>query len=100
MTHECSQKDVIHDIKKVLYGNGRPGLIQDMAELTTNMSLITQVINKMDANIEDLLAYYNQTKGRSQYKNQTKGYNRWLVGIIISLLGVIAIFAVEYIRKP
>jgi hypothetical protein len=100
MIHECNQRDTIQDIKKVLYGNGRPGLVQDMAELTTNMSLVTQVVNKMDANIENLIAYQNQTEGRFQYKKQSKNYNRWLIGTIVALLGVIAIIAVEYIKKP
>jgi hypothetical protein len=71
-----------------------------MAELTTNMSLITQVINKMDANIEDLVAYQNQSEGRFKYKQQSKNYNRWLIGAIIGLLSIIAIFAVELIKKP
>jgi tetrahydromethanopterin S-methyltransferase subunit B len=89
MTHECTQKDNISDIKKILYGNSRPGLIQDMTMITTQMESLTETVNKMDANLERALTYMYQTEGAKNYKTKVISKNQFLWGTILTFAGVI-----------
>ncbi len=46
--HECTQKDEIAKIKKILYGNGEKGVCENIRDIQTDISTIKKYIEKTE----------------------------------------------------
>jgi hypothetical protein len=90
MQHACGREKEIDDIKKAIFGNGRPGLKEDMSTVKTTVEILTSNISNISKKMDMLIDYHSQNKGRIQVKTQVKNYNRWLVGALIAMASVIA----------
>jgi hypothetical protein len=99
MEHECSQSENLREIKREIFGNGRPGLKEEVANLKTRMEITVTTIEKIDAKMDTLLDFHNEYKGALSYKNKVTDKNRWLIGTLIAFGTIIVSLLIFIIEK-
>jgi len=100
---ECSKKEEIETIKKVLYGNGKKGLVAMTGNLYDKVSDLGKSINEMQADVKVLVQFQTQIETREQQsvlhekkieqlKRDEMVNKRWRIGLTITtILGMLAI---------
>jgi len=100
---ECSKKEEIETIKKVLYGNGKKGLVAMTGNLYDKVDDLAVSMNEIKTDVKDLLRFQQQTETKEQQnekheikiekiKKEEMINKRWRIGLTIStILGMLAI---------
>lgn len=100
---ECSKKEEIETIKKVLYGNGKKGLVAMTGNLYDKVNDLGKSINEMQADVKVLVQFQTQIETKEQQsvlhekkieqlKRDEMVNKRWRIGLTIStILGMLAI---------
>jgi len=100
---ECSKKEEIETIKKVLYGNGKKGLVAMTGNLYDKVSDLGKSINEMQADVKVLVQFQTQIETKEQQsvlhekkieqlKRDEMVNKRWRIGLTITtILGMLAI---------
>ena len=98
---ECSKE--IETIKKVLYGNGKKGLVAMTGNLYDKVSNLGKSINEMQADVKVLVQFQTQIETKEQQsvlhekkieqlKRDEMVNKRWRIGLTITtILGMLAI---------
>jgi hypothetical protein len=100
---ECSKKEEIETIKKVLYGNGKKGLVAMTGNLYDKVNDLGRSINEMQADVKVLVQFQTQIETKEQQsvlhekkieqlKRDEMVNKRWRIGLTITtILGMLAI---------
>ena len=100
---ECSKKEEIETIKKVLYGNGKKGLVAMTGNLYDKVNDLGKSINEMQADVKVLVQFQTQVETKEQQsvlhekkieqlKRDEMVNKRWRIGLTITtILGMLAI---------
>ena len=89
---KCSNQKEINLMSKALYGNGRAGLIETTAHISTKVGYIETQIDAMRADIKVLLRYQSQDEAVNSTKKGFKSDKMWMYTSIISTVGLIIAF--------
>ncbi|HSH50691.1 MAG TPA: hypothetical protein VK982_03110, partial [Bacteroidales bacterium] len=100
---ECSKKEEIETIKKVLYGNGKKGLVAMTGNLYDKVNDLGKSISEMQADVKVLVQFQTQIETKEKQsalheqkieriKRDEMVNKRWRIGLTIStILGMLAI---------
>lgn len=75
----------IKTVKGVVMGNERPGLIETVPLLNSNVAQLTKTIADLTTGVSGLLKFQEQEQGRVKGKNEMRTRNRWIIGILVTL---------------
>jgi hypothetical protein len=100
---ECTKKEEIETIKKVLYGNGKKGLVAMTGNLYDKVNDLGKSISEMQADVKVLVQFQTQIETKEKQsalheqkieriKRDEMVNKRWRIGLTIStILGMLAI---------
>lgn len=113
---ECSRKEEIETIKKVLYGNGKKGIVAMTSNLYDKVNDLGSSLESIQADIKVLVRFQTQIETKEkesalhekkldQIKHGEMVNKRWRIGLTMStMLGMLAIIvsllAIKFDNKP
>jgi len=85
----------VKTLKRIVMGNGQPGLSVTVPELTANVKELNNTIGTLATGVSGLLKFQENQMGIESGKEQIRKSNRWIIGtllaIVSALLALIAI---------
>jgi len=100
MSTPCEQAGNIQDLKKAIFGNGRPGLIESVVRLDERINKLDDRINLLDNRInkldESLGTLSTAIGGLARFQSEISGEKnskhtiQWLIGLnVTTVLGLL-----------
>jgi len=73
----------IKTLKRIVMGNGQPGLSVTVPELATNVKELNGTIGNLTTGVSGLLKFQENQLGIQQGKSIVRRRNRWIIGVLI-----------------
>jgi hypothetical protein len=99
MEHHCQQERTIEDIRHTLYGNGQPGLKDQVIEMKGDLKHLINNTNGIISTLEDLNTFKSELTGAQKAIDKNKNKMRWLIGIIVTISVVLVGIIIDIITK-
>jgi len=80
----------VDTLNKAVMGNGQPGLIVTVPKLAESVERFEQTAGEFATAVRGFHQFQENQIGQEQGKEKIRKRNRWLVGIIISVLVALA----------
>lgn len=82
MDHECKYGTKIDDLDKTVFGNGKPGLKENVIVLIESLKTMNCHISDLKTGISGINKFIDEERGKQKAFATTK----WLIGMNITLL--------------
>ena len=69
-------------IKRIVMGNGQPGLHETVIKLSAGMETLSQIMEDLKKAVNGLLRFQNECIGQEDGKDLIRRRNRWLIGLL------------------
>lgn len=76
----------IKTLKRIVMGNGQPGLSVTVPELNRNVQNLNDTIGHLTTGVSGLLKFQENQIGMQQGKNIVRKRNRWIIGVFITVM--------------
>jgi len=76
----------IKTLKRIVMGNGQPGLSVTVPELNQNVADLNDTIGTLATGVSGLLKFQENQIGIQQGKSIVRKRNQWILGIMITVL--------------
>lgn len=101
MSIPCAQERVIgemntaiQDVKKQVFGNGKPGFVDTIPRLETKIDVLVETVHAQTKVVSDLVSFQSSVMGVGAYKDKealsTRQRAAIIVSAIIGLCGIIS----------
>ena len=86
-------------LKRIVMGNGQPGLAQTVPVLNRNVSELNKTIGHLTTGISGLLKFQENQLGIQDGKSMVRRRNRWIIGLLITVVFSLSTLLVAVLTK-
>jgi len=80
----------LQTIKRIVMGNGQEGLATSVPLLAQNVDTLGKSVDGLKTGVRGFLQYQQEQEGKNAGKAEIRRRTRWLVGILIGVITMLA----------
>ena len=79
----------VHRMEKEVIGNGN-GLVKTVPQLNLTVQSLSGIVNDLQTAVSGFLKYQQEQEGKSAGVQEMKRRDRWLIGILVTVIVTLA----------